>query len=72
MLIKGEKLSVLSRANLALCEVSCHFLFPGAINSYLIIDHIMPSSLFTISAYFRVVVSIGTVYYADEQCWTAR
>lgn len=33
---------------------------------------ILPYSLFTISAYFRVVVSIGTFYCADEQCWTAR
>lgn len=66
MLMKGEKPSVLSRANFALCEASCHFLSPGAINSHLILDHIMSHSLFTINAYFRVVVNIGTFYYADE------
>lgn len=42
MPIKGEKTSVLCRVVFVLCEVSCHFPSPGAINSYLIIGHIMP------------------------------
>lgn len=33
---------------------------------------ICPVTLFIITAYFRQVVSIGTFYYADKQCWTAR
>lgn len=46
------------------------FSFP---RSHKCLSHHWPSySLFTMSAYFRVVVSIGTFYCADEQCWTAR
>ena len=43
VLFKGERPSVLSRANSALWEAAHYFLSPAAINPHLIIDHIMPS-----------------------------